>query len=356
MSDNSSGEKTEQPTPKKLRDAKDKGQVAKSKEVVSTALVISVFFLLYGFSDHFQSTFAALILLPEKFISAPFDEALYAILEGMIVGMLELIAPLLALVFSVAILAHFIQYGFVFSGESVKPDIKKINPVEGFKKIFSMKSLIEFIKSIIKVALLSFLVWVVIEGNIRDLLRLPECGLRCLLPFSGHLMTQLMLISFIGLIIISFADYAFEKYHHTKDLKMTKDEVKREYKEMEGSPEIKSRRRQLHQELQSSSNQDNVKRSSVVVTNPTHIAIGLYYEKGETPLPVITFKETDAIAKQLIKVAQEENIPVLQRVPLARALYHDGHLDQYIPTELIEPVAEVLRWVDALSDDESKTH
>ncbi len=150
----------------------------------------------------------------------------------------------------------------------------------------------------------------------------------------------------MGFVVIAIADYAFEHYQHIKQLKMSKDEVKREYKEMEGSPEIKSKRRQFHQELQSSNMRAEVKRSSVIVANPTHIAIGIRYERGETPLPVVTLKFTDAQALQVRKIAEEEGIPVLQRIPLARALYRDAQLNNYIPADQIEATAEVLRWLE----------
>ncbi len=211
-----------------------------------------------------------------------------------------------------------------------------------------MKSLMEFFKSIIKVSLLTILIWIVIQGNIQDILRIPLCGTSCITLVISALLKQLILISGVGFIIICVADYAFERYQHTKQLKMSKDEVKREYKEMEGSPEIKSKRKQLHQEMQSSNGRDNVKRSSVLVTNPTHIAIGIYYNKGETPLPVLTLKERGNQALELIEYAKELGIPVIQKVPLARALHADAELNQYIPTELIQPVAEVLRWLQTL--------
>ncbi len=185
-------------------------------------------------------------------------------------------------------------------------------------------------------------------------MQIPTCGLECVPTITGVMIKQLMIISSVGFIVIAAADFAYQKFDHTKKLKMSKDEVKREYKEMEGSPEIKSKRRQLHQELQASNQRENVKRSNVLVTNPTHIAVGLYYKKGETPpLPVITLMETDAVAKRMIAIAKEEGVPVMQKVPLARALYADGNVDQYIPSDLIEATAEVLRWLASLESDKT---
>ncbi len=165
------------------------------------------------------------------------------------------------------------------------------------------------------------------------------------------MLRQLMLVCAVGFLAIAVADYAFERHQHYKQLRMSKDEVKREYKEMEGSPEIKSKRRQFHQELQSSNLRADVRRSSVIVANPTHVAIGIRYRRGETPLPLITLKHTDALALRVRRIAEEEGIPVLQRVPLARALLRDGNVDQYIPADLIQATAEVLRWLESQQTD-----
>ncbi|CAM2902992.1 type III secretion protein U [Pseudomonas gessardii] len=342
-----SAEKSEQPTPKKLRDARAKGQVVKSKEVVSTVLILALIATLASFSDYYMEHLGQLMLMPESYLNLPFGLALQLMVENLFQEMVYLCLPFLVVAALAVIAAHLLQYGFLLSGESIMPDLKKINPIEGAKKIFSIRSLVDFLKSLIKVTLLSVLVWTTLAGNLDTLIRLPACGLSCIAPVIGLLLGQLMLICGVGFVVISALDYAFERYEHNKQLRMSKDEIKREYKEMEGSPEIKSKRRQFHQELQSSNLRADVKRSSVIVANPTHIAIGLRYVKGETPLPVVTLKHTEALALQVRRIAEEEGIPVLQRVPLARALYQDGHVDQYIPADLIQTTAEVLRWLDS---------
>lgn len=346
-----SAEKTEQPTAKKLRDARRQGQVVKSKEIVSSALILSLVALLMGFSDYYLEHLGKLLLLPAEYIDLPFRQALETILENLLRELLYLLAPVLLVAALVVVLSHVGQYGFLLSLDSVKPDLKKINPVEGAKKIFSIRSLVEFLKSTLKVALLSLLVWLTLQGNLASLLRIPACGLDCVAPVSGLMLRQLMLVCAVGFLAIAVADYAFERHQHYKQLRMSKDEVKREYKEMEGSPEIKSKRRQFHQELQSSNLRADVRRSSVIVANPTHVAIGIRYRRGETPLPLVTLKHTDALALRVRRIAEEEGIPVLQRVPLARALLRDGNVDQYIPADLIQATAEVLRWLESQQTD-----
>ena len=337
-----SAEKTEQPTAKKLRDARRQGQVVKSKEIVSSALILSLVALLMGY---YLEHLGKLLLLPAEYIDLPFRQALETILENLLQELLYLLAPVLLVAALVVVLSHVGQYGFLLSLDSVKPDLKKINPVEGAKKIFSIRSLVEFLKSTLKVALLSLLVWLTLQGNLASLLRIPACGLDCVAPVSGLMLRQLMLVCAVGFLAIAVADYAFERHQHYKQLRMSKDEVKREYKEMEGSPEIKSKRRQFHQELQSSNLRADVRRSSVIV------AIGIRYRRGETPLPLVTLKHTDALALRVRRIAEEEGIPVLQRIPLARALLRDGNVDQYIPADLIQATAEVLRWLESQQTD-----
>mgnify|MGYP005983831933 CR=1 FL=1 len=346
-----SAEKTEQPTAKKLRDARRQGQVVKSKEIVSSALILSLVALLMGFSDYYLEHLGKLLLLPAEYIDLPFRQALETILENLLQELLYLLAPVLLVAALVVVLSHVGQYGFLLSLDSVKPDLKKINPVEGAKKIFSIRSLVEFLKSTLKVALLSLLVWLTLQGGLAGLLRSPAGGLDCGAPVSGLMLRQLMLVCAVGFLAIAVADYAFERHQHYKQLRMSKDEVKREYKEMEGSPEIKSKRRQFHQELQSSNLRADVRRSSVIVANPTHVAIGIRYRRGETPLPLVTLKHTDALALRVRRIAEEEGIPVLQRIPLARALLRDGNVDQYIPADLIQATAEVLRWLESQQTD-----
>jgi type III secretion protein U len=152
----------------------------------------------------------------------------------------------------------------------------------------------------------------------------------------------------LAYIAIAGFDYFFQKYQHIKQLKMSKDEVKREYKESEGDPQIKGKRKQLHQELMANSNVQRTRKATVVVTNPTHLAIAIYYEEKDNVLPIVIAKGEDHVAKRMIAAAREEGIPVMQNIPLARAIYADVPVDRYIPSDLIEPMAEVLRWVKSL--------
>ncbi|OUS27697.1 EscU/YscU/HrcU family type III secretion system export apparatus switch protein [Gammaproteobacteria bacterium 45_16_T64] len=343
-------EKTEQPTAKKLREAREKGQVAHSKEVVSTALLASVYALFFANSDYFLSQLLEIITLPSLYYDLPFSDALKKIVEGIIGKSLNILTPIVILVIIVGVVSNVVQVGPLLAFESIKMDIKKINPAEGAKKIFAMKNLVELIKSIFKIGFLSSLVYWVIHSNLYDIIKLPYCGSSCLPSLVGHLMAQIAIVSVIAFLIVAVADFVFQKHDHIKKLKMTIDEVKREYKDSEGNPEIKSQRKQIHREMLEGGMIDDVKRSSVIVTNPTHFAIGIQYDGDTRTLPIVCVKSTNQLAQRVKKIAAEAGIPMIENVPLARALYAQAELDNYIPSEFIEPVADVLKWVAQLDD------
>ncbi len=343
-----SGNKTEPPTQKRLRDARKKGQVAKSKEVVSASLIIFLLTYLWLSSDYYIEKFREMIALPVTTYGIDFDAALGEIMVETFKFAATMVLPVVGIALIVGIAANFFQVGALFAPEVIKEAPKKLNPAKALKNIFSRKSLIELIKSVVKIIFLGYLIYLAVRHDIGDLLAIPRCGLGCLLPIFGSLMGKIITYAIIAFIIVAVADYFFQKFDYIKNLKMTKDEVKREFKEMEGSPEIKGHRRQLFQEIINSQVSDNVSRSSVIITNPTRMAIGIYYDEEETPLPVVTLKEQGAMAKRVIEIAREKGIPVMENVPLAHALMDQADINQYIPSDLIKPIAEVLRVIKEL--------
>ena len=345
-----SAEKTEQPTPKKLRDARKKGQVAKSKEVSGTLGLIAVLVTLWAMSDTFVTTIEEMVLLPAQVYNENFEDALKIVVTGILEKSLLLILPLVAVAMLSAIIGNVAQFGLLFAPESIKPDIKKISPIGGLKKIFALKNLVEFFKSVIKIIFLSGVVYYIIYSSIGDMVNLPYCGSACILPVVGILLKRLLLYAAIAFLIIAVLDYMFERWQFMKQQRMSKDEVKREYKESEGSPEIKSKRKEIHQEILNSA--ENTSKSDVVIKNPTHLAIGLRYRQNDTPLPMVTVKGRGGHARFILKVAEKEGIPVLENIPLAHALY-ELNITDFIPGELIEPVAEVFRWVQEIKEQEN---
>ena len=343
-------EKTEDPTPKKLRDARQKGQVAKSQDVTSAALTIAAFVVIAALWPMYVDECKALMLLPAKFIGLPFEDALGGLLHEIAWKILLLSAPVVATMFVVALVANFTQVGFMLVLEPVKPELKKLNPLEKAKQMFSMKNLVEFAKSAFKVIVIGVLIYIVTKKSLDPLTRIPYAGENGVLLALKPMLSSLAINITLVYAVIAAADYFFQKFQHTKQLKMSKDEVKREYKESEGNPEIKGKRKQLHQEMVMSDTMERTRKASVVVTNPTHLAIAIYYNEADNEMPKVLAKGEDEIAFRMVDVAKQEGIPIMQHIPLARALYEEVDIDRFVPSDLIEPMAEVLRWVKEFHD------
>ncbi len=347
----SSGEKTEQPTPKKLRDARQKGQVAKSKEIAGSLGLIGIFAYILMRKESLEESFLNLYLAAGEVSGLSFEAGFSVMTNALAAVSLQILGPILAIALLAALIGNIVQTGVLFSVQAVSPDLNKVNPAQGIKKIVSTKNFINFGKEIIKVLLLGLIVFIAIRGSINDLMLSGYCGLDCSGAVLLHISTQVIVYSMAIFAISAGIDYALERWQYINGLKMTKDEVKREYKEMEGDPQIKGRRRQLHRELISSNQIGNVKNASVVVTNPTHLAIALRYVREETPLPLVIAKGEHLTAQQIVDVAEENDVPITQNIDLARALYDQAEVDNLIPSDLIEPVAEVLRWVRRIAKE-----
>ena len=344
-------EKSEQPTPKRLRDARQKGQVAKSQEIGSCAILASVTAVIWTNWSTWMEHLRELIRLPSELIPLPFGRALPTLLDAVLVKAAQLCLPILVTVMVTAILANFFQIGALFALEAIKPSLKKLSPTENIKKIVSVKNLMELVKSIIKIFFLGFLLYLIIRDSIDPLIKIPYIGIHAILSVLGSILLKMMWYTVLAFSVIATADFVFQKHQHIKQLKMTKDEVKREFKEMEGDPLIKSKRKQLHQELGMSDTLERVKKSTVLVVNPTHVAVALYYDKEKTRLPVVLAKGENMMAQKMIETAKKHGIPIMRNVPLARDLYEGADINQFIPSELIRPVAEVLRWVQQLQSN-----
>jgi len=259
--------------------------------------------------------------------------------------------PLLLAVIAVGLAANFFQIGFMLTIEPIKPELKKLNPIDKFKQIFALKNFVEFLKSAVKVIVIGVIVFLIVKESLDPLMKLPFGGERQVIGALKPMLGVLAINVSLAYIVIAAADFFFQKWQHVKQLKMSKDEVKREYKEMEGNPEIKSKRKQLHQEMVQSDTVERTRKSSVVVTNPTHLAIAIFYEEEGTEMPRVVAKGEDHVARRMVEVAKEEGIPVMQHVPLARALHEGVEIGRFVPPDLIEPLAEVLAFVQQLKKE-----
>ena len=251
----------------------------------------------------------------------------------------------------VGVAGNMCQIGFLFTLEPLKPSLNKMNPVEGFKRIFSMKNLFEFLKNCVKVCFLGYLVYKIIWASVPELLTMCYGTVDDVFPCLKLMLKRLAVYTAFGYIVIAVVDRLFQGRNFTKQMMMTKDEVKREYKEMEGSQEIKQEQRRFRDEIMNGQDPAKAaKKASVVVTNPTHLAVGIRYAAEESPLPRICAIGAGKVAKIIRETALAEGIPVMEDRPLARALYAKGAVEDFIPDSLIEPVAEVLKWAKQIQD------
>ena len=347
----SSGEKTEMPTPKKLRDARQKGQVCTSKDIVSTAILVVLFAVLGWMGVALVGDGAMLLsYLGDRMAEDPFASTQQAMgLTAMVICKHSFIFVLVAAV--IGIVANTAQIGFLFTFEPIIPKLEKLSPVEGAKKIFSMKNLFEFLKNVVKVCFLGYLLYKIIWASVPELLTMCYGTIDDIFPCLKLMLKRLAIYTAFGYIVIAVVDRLFQGRNFTKQMMMTKDEVKREYKEMEGSAEIKQAQRQFRDEILNGPDPVKAaKKSNVVVTNPTHLAVGIRFKAEEALLPRICALGSGRIAKIIRETALSEGIPIMEDKPLARALYADGKIEDFIPESLIEPVAEVLKWAKQLQD------
>ena len=347
----SAGEKTELPTPKKLRDARQKGQVCSSKDITSTAILVVLFALLAWMGVALMEDMEGFL----RFLSGRIAENNEASVgESSKMAAFLICKHSFVFVFVAAVIGivgNVAQIGFLFTFEPIIPKLEKLNPVEGAKKIFSMKNLFEFLKNVVKVSFLGYLLYKIIWASVPELLTMCYGTVDDIFPCLKLMLKRLAVYTAFGYIVIAIVDRLFQGRNFTKQMMMTKDEVKREYKEMEGSAEIKQAQRQFRDEILNGPDPASAaKKSNVVVTNPTHLAVGIRYNVDEAPLPMICAIGAGETARIIRETALAEGIPIMEDRPLARALYAKGNVDDFIPDSLIEPVAEVLKWAKQMQD------
>jgi type III secretion protein U len=339
-----SGEKTELPTPKKERDAREKGQVAKSQEVVITSTLFAVIAYVWVMAPSIIAQLVEALKIP-TYRDGEFEFAAFGRIQEIFDLLIIILLPILGLVIFVAIASNMGQFGFLMSADQITPKGEKISPLAGVKRIFSIKQLIETLKNILKIAILSTLLFFALKNNLVELLDLVYCGMGCVGQVTNLLLGDIFRYSAIAFIVIAGFDFMYQRHTHTKSLMMTKDEVKREYKESEGDPHIKGERRQIAQEL-AMGDGGAVKKATAVVVNPTHYAVAILYEKGKTPLPITTAKGVDGRAALMRGEAEAAGVPIFRSPLLARRLFVDAEINEPIPIELFEAVAEIFVWVE----------
>lgn len=335
-------EKTEQPTDQKLRKAREEGNVSKSKDFTETVLMGGLLTYTLVAGPGIVRTMTEMMLVPAQLYGMPFRDALALLMVSVMRKSIELLLPFVGVVLFLGIGVEALQTGFNLSFKALVPKGERLNPLANFKQMASKRNLVEFIKSLFKLGILSVVVYLIVRDAIDPLSKIPLAGIGAAGLALADMMYWLTLCTFLAFAAIAVLDFLWQRYQYTKSLMMSVDEVKQEYKQMEGDPHVKGHRREFAKELVFGDEAEATRDASVVVTNPTHLAVALYYEEGETPLPMVLAKGEGTVAEAMKRVAEEEGIPILRDVPLARALMADARVKQYIPSELIEPVAHLL--------------
>ncbi|HSW08470.1 type III secretion system export apparatus subunit SctU [Aquabacterium sp.] len=350
-------EKTEQPTAKKLRDARQQGQVAHSKDFTQTVLILALFGYLIAHAKSLLASLADMMLLPASLTGMAFDAAADALISGLARAAIEFLLPFIGIVVVIGIFVEMLQVGVLLAFKAIQPSGKKLDVGQNLKNMFAAKSWVELLKSVFKIGVVGSVIWLLLAHEIGGLLTVPRAGVEGVGVAVGALMASLFKQVAVAYCVIAGFDGVYQRLQHRKQLMMGKDEVQREYKEMEGDPHIKHKRRHLHQEMLAEGAVQAARKASVVVTNPTHLAIALRYDEPETtPLPLVLAKGEGALAQRMKDAAIAAGVPVMQNIPLARALMASAEIEQFIPAELVAPVAELLRAVRALNDGHHHGH
>lgn len=345
-------EKTEEATPKKKSEARKKGQIARSKDV--------------GLAITMVTCTLVILLLSGMIVGNLKDTMVYFLQSGMLQDINEMsiksivltvlmkaglcILPVVVPIMIAGIVASLMQTGFLLTGEPLKPKFSKLNPISGFKNMFSKKSFVDLLKNLAVVTVIGFIVFLYVRDNYDKILQISNTYLPSLGGQVQDLVVGIFFQVSVVLVIIAAADYFVQFKFHQKDLRMTKQEIKEEYKQMEGDPQIKSKIKQKQREMATRRMMASVADATVVITNPTHLSIALKYEEGNNEAPKVVAKGADLVALKIKEVAKENDVPIMENKPLARMIYEQVDIDREVPQEMYQAVAEILAMVYKLKN------
>lgn len=342
-----SDDKTEEATPRKKSDARKKGQVAKSKEVALalTLLASTIAILVFGgyIGSQMKDTMVAFL---NNYLLTSLNYGSVQKIAFITVWRLALIfLPIALPILLMGVLANLLQTRGLVTAQTLKPDFSKLNPINGFKRMFSMRAVMELFKDTLVIVIVGIIGYKFIKDNYMYIMTLSSLNFESVIKALSKLTVKIFFRITIIMLAIAIIDYIFQNFQYNKDLKMSKQEVKEEYKQDEGDPQIKSKIKQKQREIGMRRMMQEVPKATVVVTNPTHVAVALKYEDGKNSAPVVVAKGLDAVAFRIKKMAVENDVPVIENRPLARLLYDEVDIDREIPVEMYQAVAEILALV-----------
>jgi flagellar biosynthetic protein FlhB len=351
--DGPGGEKTEPATSKKLQDARKDGQVAKSKEIANAFGLLALFLIIRFYVGSVGTSLKEFIYavynrIPEVtvFFNGEVPAVtLGAIFVNMMVRIIMILAPIMLIAFLIAFLCDVAQVKWQPTGKPLQTKFSKLNPIKGFSKIFSKSALVELIKALAKIGLIAYVTYTYLVGERDNLFLLYDISIEQAIGLIGQLVTDLGIRISMVYMIIAFADYAYQKVKFSNDMKMTKQEVKDEFKNSEGDPQVKAQQRRRMMQASQRRMMQQLPEADVVITNPTHYAVAIKYDGEKYEAPVVLAKGENYLAFKIKEIAQEHHIEIVENKPLARMLYANVEVGEFVPPELYQAVAEVLAMV-----------
>ncbi|MCI8926594.1 MAG: flagellar biosynthesis protein FlhB [Lachnospiraceae bacterium] len=351
--DGPGGEKTEEPTGKKLNDARKEGQVAKSKEIANAFGILALFIILKvyvgtigtRFIESFHVVYGQIPELVKMYNGNLSVASLQVLLRSMMLRLLTIIAPVLLIGLMVAVICDIVQVKWRPTTKPIKPKFSKLSPVKGFARIFSPNSLVELLKSLLKLVVIGYVVYSYLKGRVGQIFLLYDITLNQAIGLIGEIAIDLGIRIAMVYMVIAFLDFWYQKWKFRQDMKMTKQEVKDEYKNQEGDPQVKAKQKQRMREASMRRMMSQLPEADVVITNPTHYAVAIKYDPEKYDAPYVLAKGEDYLAQKIKDVAREHEIEIVENKPLARMLYANVEIGGLIPPELYQAVAEVLAFV-----------
>ncbi len=353
FAESSGGEKTEPATEKKRSDARKEGQVAKSKEIESAFSLLALFLILKFWTktlggqliSMFSNVYADIPEYIKNYDGRVNERSIIALFTNILLEIMIILAPIFLIAVVVSFVCDVAQVKWQPTAKPLMPKFSKLNPISGVKKIFSLNAIVELIKSILKITIILVVTYSFLKKNANGLFLLYGISLNAGIAGTGNLVVDLGLRIAMAYLVIAFADYAYQRWKLSDDLKMTKQEVKDEYKQLEGDPQIKGKIRQRMRESSQRRMMQNIPKADVVITNPTHYAVAIQYDAEKFDAPMVVAKGENYLAQRIKEVARDNNVEIVENKPLARMLYFNVEIGEMIPQELYQGVAEVLAFV-----------
>ncbi|MED4532500.1 flagellar biosynthesis protein FlhB [Metabacillus fastidiosus] len=341
------GEKTEKATPRKRQESRKKGQVAKSQDVNTAVSLLTVFLSFLFIGTFMRERIMDLLtgIIQDFMLLDLTVNSVQKLFTTLAYETVFILAPVMAVALVAGIIGNYLQVGFLFAPEAIQMKLEKLNPIQGFKRIFSVRALVEFLKSMLKISFIGLVAFAVLWFDMDKILRLSHLTVEQSFAYIGSLVLKMGLFAAAALLFLSLLDYLYQKYDFEKNIRMSKQDIKDEYKKTEGDPLIKSKIKQKQREVAMRRMMQDVPTADVVITNPTHFAIALKYDDDKMDAPIVVAKGVDFVAQKIREVAKANDVIMVENRPLARALYDQVEIGRVVPEEFFKAVAEILAYV-----------